>query len=148
MPIYEYYCEKCNYLFEQLLNSSEKEEYKDGYPCPQCGKIATKLISKSNFVFKSDTPGNSGVHDLDYPSVDKAVGRSANRKWKEIHKQQEARDKVRKETGKQALSTVSIAENKYKPASKDILEDRKKLNKKLSNIPESNFIKYEPSVKK
>lgn len=51
--------------------------------------------------------GNSGFHDLDYPSLDKAIGRSANRKWKEYGVRKAVRDKVRRESGTNSISIGS-----------------------------------------
>ncbi len=43
MPIYEYKCNKCGHVFEQLVFSSDKE---GGYPCPKCGDLSTcRLLS-------------------------------------------------------------------------------------------------------
>lgn len=71
--------------------------------------------------------GNSGVHDLDYPSLDKAVGRSANKKWSVYNEQQAERDKVRRETGASAL-TVG-ADGKAKPMDAKTADQREKVIK-------------------
>lgn len=98
-------------LFEELLNSTESKEYFSAHPCPECGESAPRVMSAANFNFKGvaegdpTRKGNSGVHDLDYPTLDKAIGRSANRKWKEYHKEKAARDNARK-----ALGTNTITE--------------------------------------
>lgn len=55
----------------------------------------------------SGVHGNSGVHDLDYPSLDKAVARSSEKRWGVYSDRQSERDKVRKETGATALSSDS-----------------------------------------
>lgn len=110
MPTYEYYCKHCKIIFESLLISrSEVKKYKEVYPCKTCGKKCNRVPSASNFQFKGISEGdptrvgNSGVHDLDYPSLDKAIGRSANRKWKEISKRKKVRDKVRQELGTNSI---------------------------------------------
>ncbi|MDX2501408.1 MAG: zinc ribbon domain-containing protein [Deltaproteobacteria bacterium] len=47
MPIYEYYCEKCDQNFECLIIGSDKPE------CSNCSsKKVTKLMSASSFVSK------------------------------------------------------------------------------------------------
>lgn len=49
MPIYEYQCSKCGYIFEEVnINSITKLSTQ----CPHCGKIAPKIMSSSNFVIK------------------------------------------------------------------------------------------------
>jgi putative FmdB family regulatory protein len=43
MPIYEFQCNKCGKVFEQLVLSSDNGER---YPCPGCGKGDTcRLLS-------------------------------------------------------------------------------------------------------
>ncbi len=44
MPIYEYYCSKCQKVFE--LTRSFADSAKNGI-CPQCGSEAQKLVSVS-----------------------------------------------------------------------------------------------------
>jgi putative FmdB family regulatory protein len=112
--IREYRCDPCNAEFEEVLTQSDEiKEYEQWYPCPNCGGRATRLgISITNFNFKggvrgeSGVHGQSGVHDLDYPKLDKAVGRSADKKWTRIRQEQAVRDKIRKESGSVALAKV------------------------------------------
>ena len=114
MPIREYKCEPCNAEFEEVLTSSEDiKEFETWYPCPGCGGRAERLgVSVTNFTFKggvrgeSGVHGQSGVHDLDYPVLDKAIGRSSAKRWERIRREQAQRDQVRKETGSVALSKV------------------------------------------
>ena len=40
MPIYEYYCEKCNKKFEKLSKSTENEAN-----CPDCTEVSVKVFS-------------------------------------------------------------------------------------------------------
>jgi putative FmdB family regulatory protein len=104
MPIYEYRCEDCDALFEELFtNSEEAKEYEYCHPCKSCDSIASRVVSSTNFQFVG-TPGQSGSHDLDYPTLDKAVGRSAAKKWDEIYARKEKIDKVRQEIGQHAVS--------------------------------------------
>jgi putative FmdB family regulatory protein len=111
LPNYEYGCKECNIIFEELLMSREEvAKYAKEHPCPECRRPAPRVISRANFQFKvvaegdPTRRGNSGVHDLDYPVLDKAVGRSANRKWKEYNARKEARDRARRELGTNAVS--------------------------------------------
>lgn len=132
MPSYEYFCKACNYEFEELLiNSQDIKDYQKKHPCPECGKMSSRIPSATNFTFKSDKYGNSGSHDLDYPTLDKAIGRSSNRKWKQIHKEQAARDKIRKETGSNALTQIG---DSIKPATKKQLEIREKALKTYKEV--------------
>lgn len=116
MPTYEYHCENCSTVFEEiLLLPDDVKKYAKQYPCNKCNKMALRIeVSITNFNFKgpagavqgSGVHGQSGSHDLDYPSIDKAIGRSASKKWQEYDKRKAARDKVRKEAGTNSISTA------------------------------------------
>jgi putative FmdB family regulatory protein len=133
VPIFEYRCEPCNAEFEEALtNQDEIKEYAAWYPCPGCGGRATRLgVSLTNFNFKggvrgeSGVHGQSGVHDLDYPALDKAIGRSAAKRWDRIGKEQAVRDRIRQQTGASALSKEPSKEvNTFRPAEKESLKVR------------------------
>lgn len=133
MPCFEYYCKSCNSTFEELLTSrADVEKYSQKFGC-QCGKWAKRVPSVANAAFKG-TPGNSGCHDLDYPVLDKAVGRSAERKWGVYNKRKEVRDKIRKESGSAALT---VSGDKAVPTSKDKLVLREKALRTYSNARKS-----------
>jgi putative FmdB family regulatory protein len=104
MPIYEYHCQDCENDFEQFLTASEAKQFDKQYPCPLCKKDSPRLSVYLVGAKFNGQAGNSGFHDVDYPILDKAVGRSATKKWEKIHKDQAERDKVRKETGSSALT--------------------------------------------
>ena len=114
MPNYEYRCDACGVLFEELLLSrDEVEKYAKEHPCPECKVPSPRVMSMTNFQFKGvaegdpTRKGNSGSHDLDYPSLDKAIGRSANRKWKQYRKKFDGRAQARKDLGTNAVSRDS-----------------------------------------
>lgn len=112
MPIFEYSCSNCSAEFEELLTLPEEvKKYRNKHPCPSCGKTANRMkVSDFSFNFKGGVRGTSGVngqsgsHDLDYPNLDKAVGRSAEAKHAVYAKRLEARNRIRKETGSIAVS--------------------------------------------
>lgn len=115
MPVFEYACQACEVEFEEVLTLQDDiKQYTTWHPCPSCGGQAPRLgISLTNFNFKGGVRGESGVHgqsgshDLDYPTLDKAVGRSAEKKWDRIRNEKAVREKIRKETGSAALSVES-----------------------------------------
>ncbi len=92
------------------MSRDEVKKYAKKHPCPKCRKSAPRVISRINFQFKGvaegdpSRAGNSGVHDLDYPVLDKAIGRSAHRKWKQYGVRKAARDEARRELGTNAVS--------------------------------------------
>ena len=62
MPIYEFKCNKCEKIFEQLIFSSDEEE-KLG--CPSCGQSNTSRLMSS---FSSGTMSSSGLASSCAPS--------------------------------------------------------------------------------
>ena len=50
MPIYEYYCSKCDYEFELIRPVSKSD---DPARCSKCGEPAARQLS--NFAFRSNT---------------------------------------------------------------------------------------------
>lgn len=129
MPNYEYRCEECEVEFEELLlRKDEIEKYKEEHPCPSCGNMARKIMSAFSFGFKqqvqglSGVHGNSGVHDFDYPSLDKAVARSSEKRWAYNRERQESINKVRRETGTHAMSMSN--DGTVIPTNKEVLDQR------------------------
>lgn len=100
------------------------------HPCKLCGRASARVPSATNFQFKGvadgdpTRQGNSGSHDLDYPSLDKAIGRSANRKWKEYDAKKAVRDQARKQFGTNAVSVGP--DGSIAPADQKTLESREK----------------------
>jgi putative FmdB family regulatory protein len=142
MPTYEFACENCEIIFEELLLSTEEiSKYSASHPCKECGKIANRIPSAASFVFKGKSEGDptkkggSGFHDLDYHTLDKAIGRSANRKWKMYDARKAERDKVRKESGTNA---ITVDGNNIAPADPVRMEIRKKAMNTMSRAKKSN----------
>lgn len=54
MPLYEYYCEPCNGIFETIRPMREASE---PVPCPVCSKDAPRIMSSfSAFTFRDGYP--------------------------------------------------------------------------------------------
>lgn len=128
MPKYEFSCEDCNLRFERNLKVGDHPTH----TCPSCAEPAPLMVSDFGFSFAqgSGDTANSGVHDHDYPTADKAVGRSAEERWKIIN----AREKVKKEARKQGETHALIRHTgdgyiDYEPMSDKGREARKKLTK-------------------
>jgi len=123
MPVYEYFCDHCNVKFEELLTQREEvEKYSDFCPCPECSELSPRIPSAANFNFRG-TPGSSGSHDLDYPVLDKAVGRSAERRWKEFSSRKKKRDQARQNLG---TNMISVEPDKIVPTDLKTAEAREK----------------------
>ena len=43
MPIYEYKCEKCEHIFDEVLSVSNRDKPIEE-PCPECGKKSIKKL--------------------------------------------------------------------------------------------------------
>lgn len=132
MPIFGYNCLACSVEFEELLVMSEDvKQYRDQHPCPSCGEMAPRIgVSQFSFAFKgavkgtSGIHGNSGVHDWDYPTLDKAVARSSEAKWSANRERQAMINKVRKENNTHAVSMDN--NGNLRPTDSSVLEVRQK----------------------
>lgn len=91
MPKYTFECHDCVVQFERTLKIGTHTTHS----CPSCSEPAPLVMSGFGFEFAQGgtAAANSGVHDHDYPTADKAVGRSATSRWEHIR----AREKVKKE---------------------------------------------------
>lgn len=70
IPIYEYHCEKCGFVFERIekvSNSSYKENLLKKVSCPQCKKKAGKrtVVPFKIGSYILDTSNKSGYEDDD-----------------------------------------------------------------------------------
>jgi hypothetical protein len=76
------------------------------HECPSCKDVAPRVLEGFAFQFEQKqgtTPGNSGVHDHDYPTADKIVGRSADERWAQHHERDKVKAKAREQGGTHAL---------------------------------------------
>jgi len=96
---YEFKCHDCDLVLEHLCPIGEQPSYKK---CPKCGKRCEQTIYAPYVA-------TSGMGQA---SLDVVIGRDAEKRWDRINKRQEVRDKVRKESGKPALTKVGQDEYK------------------------------------
>lgn len=101
MPQYTFECLTCELRFTRTL----KMENYSTFECPSCADLAPRVIEGFSFQFEKGggSPGNSGVHDHDYPTADKAVGRSAADRWALIHERDKVKAEARRIGGTHAL---------------------------------------------
>lgn len=97
MPIYEYQCQECGLKAEKLWKRVSIA--KDTIPCESCGTNMKKCVTAANFTFKhpaSQTrgalPPSTGTSD-DH-NFDKAIGRDAERKWKQVEKRESVKSRT------------------------------------------------------
>jgi putative FmdB family regulatory protein len=142
MPIFKYTCKNCNLSFDKLLPKIGGEPQTE---CINCGKMADKQVSVSNFEFSGKT-GNSGVHDLDYPGIDKAVGRSAEKRWTAMKDRQKVAVSAIDEYKTNKLAKVPVAEDEhtYIGLNKNGVESREKSFKTYHNALKSGTVIDKP----
>lgn len=81
MPIYEFYCEDCNEIFEEILPLGE-----NNFNCKKCNKPTQRIMSSFLGIVK----GSSNR------SIDCVVGEDSDRRWNIIEKRKENRLKKEK----------------------------------------------------
>jgi putative FmdB family regulatory protein len=95
MPRYTFECQLCSTRFDRTLKMGEHPTHE----CPSCKEEAPRLFDQAAFGFGfsagGSAPANSGVHDQDYPSADKAVGRSADTRWATYRERDQVKKQVR-----------------------------------------------------
>lgn len=144
MPTFEYFCDKCDVFFEELLlQRSEVEKHRESHPCPSCSSLSKRSpVVSVSFAFKgpsgqtqgSGVHGQSGIHDLDYPSIDKAVGRSSAKKWNVYNDRKAERDSARRDFNTNSISTNS--NNESFPVNEQNMKLRESANKTLKVLHE------------
>jgi len=135
MPIFRYFCDDCTTEFEEtILKSDEVKEFFDWHPCPECKQRAERIrVNSVSFGFKSAlSDGNTGIHSVDYPKLDIAVGRSADKKRSEYTKKKEQRDKIRKSIGTNYVSESGGSVRALDSKSLDLREKGSKMFKKVN----------------
>ena len=138
MPRYSFECLHCNVRFERTLKMSADSTV---FPCPECGDDAPRLFDGQGFGFGFANNGarsgaaNTGVHDQDYPTADKAVGRSSEGRWAHIHEREKVKSQARDQGGTRAL----IRHNgegfiDYEPMTEVGVEQRRRLVRKAIEV--------------
>ena len=58
MPLYEFRCNKCNYMFEEIFKSGHNTRKILAMECPKCKGLAQKIMSQSSFVVNGHNAEN------------------------------------------------------------------------------------------
>ena len=74
MPVYEFYCEKCDKRIEKLFRTISSAT--TTIECPDCHSILTKEVSNTSFTLQGD--GWTGQFDHADPAKTKGGGRVEN----------------------------------------------------------------------
>ena len=130
MPKYSFECQECEVRFERTLKIGEHTDH----PCPSCKDPAPRLFDGQGLSFAFGEGGsaaaNSGVHDHDYPTADKAVGRSAEERWEHLSLRDQVKNEARKQGDTPALIRhTSDKHIDYEPMSLTGRDARRKLAK-------------------
>jgi len=131
MPVYKFACGECDLEFDRLIS---REESKGPISCINCGSDAKKIIGNVNFNFSSTRKqGETGVHDIDYPVIDKAVGRSSEKRWGNFEERRSAEDSARSNLDTAYLGKVPIGAHTdgYYKVSEERLDVRREAAKDL-----------------
>lgn len=112
MPIYEYQCQNCGFLFDELQTMSEKPLFK----CPNCGKNELKKLigSGGGIIFKG-----SGFYQTDYKNPKEPEKTTAEKSEKTSEKA-ESKTEPKKE-----IKTDSKKESKPETKSETKSETKK-----------------------
>ncbi len=133
MPLYVFECQTCVLRFERSLKMDNHLTHE----CPSCHDPAPRVLNGEGFGFAfaqgGSAPANSGVHGHDYPTADKAVGRSAAERWDLIRRREEVKKEARVKGGTHALIRRTGSDFiDYEPMSDQGLNARKKLAKEAA----------------
>lgn len=97
---YDFKCGACGLVMEHIQPMSDK--LPSWLKCKKCGGRSLQAISAPMISRKG----------MSNESFDSVIGRDAEVRWADIHKRRAARDKVRKESGEQAVSMTGRNEFK------------------------------------
>ncbi len=128
MPRYTFECVYCEVRFERNLKMGDWVEH----PCPgDCQEMAPRIMEGFAFQFAAGgaSPANSGVHDQDYPTADKIVGRDADARWDFMQARDTAKNDLRAKNGKSAMKRVGHKDGsiEYRSMAKPEVDARRKL---------------------
>jgi putative FmdB family regulatory protein len=127
MPNYEFECQECNTRFTRNLKMAEHAIH----PCPKCEAEAPRLWEGfGGHKFESNgssAVANTGVHTEDYPTADRAVGRSADDRREVMEARDKVKNEVRGKAGTHALiRTQGEGYTEYTPMTDKGREARRK----------------------
>src|SRR5208282_1700952 len=87
-----------------------------------CGQKSKKLLSEVNVAVKGDSH---------HKTADQVIGEDANKRWQMYHDKKSQKDKIRTETGTNAL--VKLPDGSYKAATKAVVDHRNKVGNEFSS---------------
>ena len=130
MPLFEYRCVACGLTEEHLVMGSRPAPATE--TCSRCGASSQKLDFPTRVAL-----ARSG---MDNAPTDNLIGADADRRWSDIHRRQEMRNKVRQESGEAGVSMVG--RNEFVPVTVQQKELRTSLNETVAQG--GGFVSSEP----
>lgn len=130
MPLFEYRCGACGLTEERLIMGSRPAPPTD--TCTRCGKVSQKMAFPTRVAL-----ARSG---MDNAPVDNLIGADADRRWADINRRQEIRDRVRAQAGETGLSMTG--RNEFTPVTVQQKELRTSLNETVA--ASGGFVSSEP----
>jgi putative FmdB family regulatory protein len=100
MPMFEYMCEKCNFIFEELKNQHEDSSQT---PCIKCGVSSQKIMSACAAIVNGGSTNET---------PDMYIGREANKRWQAYTDRQTKR---RGDNKLEILESPKTSDGKYVP---------------------------------
>jgi len=94
MPLYEYKCRSCGYIFEELMSSKSTPQT---MACKKCGDVSERKMSVFSSVVSGGSPNET---------IDMTIGREAEKRWQHINDRQNKR-----RSGKN-INTISLPKTK------------------------------------
>lgn len=71
MPIYEFYCDACNTIFN-FFSSRVNTDKTPG--CPKCSKLLQRQVSMFSTIGKAKEPGEADFPDIDEAQMERVLG--------------------------------------------------------------------------
>ena len=130
MPLFEYRCSSCGLIEEHLIMGSRPVPATQ--VCGRCKSEAKKLDFPTSVALARSSMDNAPTDNL--------IGADADRRWSDIHRRQEMRNKVRQESGEAGVSMVG--RNEFVPVTVQQKELRTSLNETVAQG--GGFVSSEP----
>jgi len=74
MPIYEFYCNRCNTIFNFFSSRVNTEKVPN---CPKCSRALQRQVSTFSTIGRAKEPGEVGMPDIDESRMERVLGELA-----------------------------------------------------------------------
>jgi len=75
MPIYEFYCNTCNTIFNFFSSRVNTKKIPD---CPKCNRLLQRQVSKFSTIGRAKKPADDGFPDIDESRMERVLGELAS----------------------------------------------------------------------